>query len=277
MASSNRNVLLGLRLSSLGLWVVGTAAVLLGSHTLLVGMTSKVYSWSRYPNAVDEAVLTLTRGAMIGSLVIGAIGLLFGFYGRYFCLGVTTAVGTAGARVKLATVLEAASLLSGAALFGVTTFGSKLIASLPPMVEVTWMLFTGLAAYMARVQFHLFLRSLAEHVAPPLAAEVKGVSRLYLYVPGGYVLALGVFATGQFLNSSSDHPVYEACGIMFGWLIATVATAFALFMVWRWSGLIASLRTAVAAAVRHDEEVGDDDDPDAEYRRRYHKARAATA
>lgn len=277
MSSSIRNALIGLRLSSLGLWVVATAAVLLGSHTLLVGMTSKVYSWSRYPNAVDEAVLTLTRGAMIGCLVVGAIGLLLGFYGRYFCLRVTTADGTASARVKLATVLEGTSLLSGAALFVVSTFGSKWVTSLPPIVEVTWLLFTGLAAYISRVQFHLFTRSLAQVVAPPLAAEVQAVSRLYLYVPGGYVMALGVFAAGQFFNSSNDHPVYEAYGIVFGWLIATAATAFALFMVWRWSGLLASLRTAVTAAARRDQELGDDNDPDAEYRRRYHEPRAATA
>ena len=40
--------------------------------------------------------------------------------------------------------------------------------------------------------------------------------------------------------------------------------------------LLVVLPPAVALAARHEEEVGDDNDPDAEYRRRYHEAQAAT-
>ena len=222
-------------------------------------------------------MLSLTNGAMYGCLAAAGVGLVLGAFGRYACLGVSLPDGTAAARVKLATVLEVSSLLSGAAFIAASKFGPTLFGGLPPIVEVTWALFTGIAAYVARVKFHLFLRTLAEQFAPALVAEVKAVSRLYLYVPGGFILALGVYAGGQFLNSSREQPLGEAGGIVLAWLIGTVASAFGLFMVWRWAGLLSGLRTAATLAARHEEEVGDDTDPDAEYRRRYHQARAATA
>ncbi len=276
MPPCNRNLSVGLKFSSLGLWAVTTAAVLGVAATLLGAITSRSYtSFYSYHDEVGDAVLSLTRGAMYGCLAASGVGLVLGAFGRYACLRVTTADGTATARVKLATVLEVSSLLSGAAFIAASKFGPTLFGGLPPIVEVTWVLFTGIAAYTARVKFHLFLRTLSEQFAPPLVAEVKAVSRLYLYVPGGYVLALGVYAAGQSLNSSRDEPVYEASGIVLAWLIGTVATVFGIFMVWRWAGLLASLRTAVALAARHEEEVGDDNDPDAEYRRRYHAAQAA--
>jgi hypothetical protein len=277
MPSWNRNLLVGLRFSSLGLWAVATAAVLGVAATLLTAITSQSYhSWYGRRSDVDDAVLTLTNGAMYGCLAAAGVGLVLSAFGRYCCLRVTTSDGTAAARVKLATVLEVSSLLSGAAFIAASKFGPTLFGGLPPLVEVTWALFTGIAAYIARVQFHLFLRTLAQHFAPPLVAEVKAVSRLYLYVPGGYILAVGVSAAGQFLNPNGNAPVYEATGIVLAWLCATAATAFGLFMVWRWAGLLATLRTAVALAACHEEEVGDDNDPDAEYRRRYHAAQAAS-
>ncbi len=278
MPSWNRNLSVGLRFSSLGLWALATAAVLVVAFSLLTANTRPTYyGMYRNQDEVGGAILTLTNGAMYGCLAAAGVGLVLGAFGRYACLRMTLSDGTAAARVKLATVLEVSSLLSGAALIGVSWFGTKLIGPLPPIIEVTWALFTGIAAYISRVQFHLFLRTLAEQFAPPLVAEVKAVSRLYLYVPGGFVLALGVYAAGQVFNSSRDEPVFAASGIVLAWLTATVATVFGLFMVWRWAGLLTSLRTAVAVAAHHEEEVGDDNDPDAEYRRRYHAAQAATA
>jgi hypothetical protein len=271
--SSNHNVSVGLRFSSLGLWAVATAAVLALGISLLTALTRPTYyGIYGYQNEVTSTVLSLTNGAMYGCLAAAGVGLVLGAFGRYCCLRVTTGDGTATARIKLATVLEVSSLLSGAALVGVSWLGAKVIGPLPPIIEVTWALFTGIAAYTARVQFHLFLRTLAAHFAPPQVAEVKAVSRMYLYVPGAFVLALGVFAAGEFANSRGEQTLAEAGGRVLAWLIATAATVFGLFMVWRWAGLVASLRTAAALAARHEEEVGDDNDPDAEYRRRYHAA-----
>jgi hypothetical protein len=194
---------------------------------------------------------------------------VLGAFGRYCCLGISTADGTAAARIKLTTVLEISSLLSGAALIGVSWQGVKLIGPLPELVEVTWALFTGIAGYIARVQFHLFLRTLAERLAPALVAEVKAVSRLYLYVPGGFVLAIGVAAAGNFLNPSGEGAVYEAGGRLLAWLTATAAFVFGLFMVWRWSRLLHDLRRAVEQAETAEPHDDSEDDPDREYRRRY--------
>ncbi len=274
----NRNLLIGLRFSSLGLWAVATAAVLAVAIGLLSALTRPTYyGFYGYQNEVTSTVLTLTNGAMYGCLAAAGVGLVLGAFGRYACLGVSLPEGTATARVKLATVLEVTSLMSGAAFIAASKFGPTLFGSLPPMVEVTWVLFTGIAAYIARVKFHLFLRTLAQHFAPPQVAEVKAVSRMYLYVPGGFILALGVTAAGQFVNTSGEQAVYEAGGRVLAWLIATAATVFGIFMVWRWSGLLATLRTAVAQAPHHEQEVDADDDPDAdaEYRRRYLEAEAA--
>lgn len=270
MSSWSRNVTVGLRMSSLGLWAITTAAALTVAIALLSAITSSSVSyWLVYRDPIDTALLDLTRGAMYGCLAAAGVGLVLGAFGRYCCLRIETSDGTATARVKLATVLEVSSLLSGAALIGVTWLGVKLIGPLPPLVEVTWALFTGIAAYIARVQFHLFLRTLAGHVAPAQVAEVKAVSRLYLYVPGGYILALGVLAAGGHLNSSGDLPIFEAGGRMLAWLIATAASVFGLFMVWRWSGLLLELRKAMERAQTDEPIASAEDDPDREYRARY--------
>lgn len=270
MSSWNRNVSVGLRMSSLGLWALTTAAVLFVAVALLAAVTRPTYyGIYGYQNEVNTAVLSLTNGAVYGCLAAAGVGLVLGGFGRYCCLRVSTSDGTAAARIKLATVLEVCSRLSGAALLGVSWLGTKVIGPLPHLVETTWALFTGIAAYIARVQFHLFLRTLALHFAPPLMAEVKAVSRLYLYVPGGFILAIGVAAAGNFVNSSDELPVYEAGGRLLAWLIATAATVFGLFMAWRWGGLLGELRKGVMQAETDELLAGADDDPDREYRARY--------
>lgn len=268
MPSWNRNVSVGLRVSSLGLWALTTAVVLFVAVGVLNALTSEPYRYW-YHNDVDSSLLTLTRGAMYGCLAAAGVGLVLGAFGRYCCLRASMTDGTAIARIKLATVLEVSSLLSGGALIGVSWLGTKVIGPLPHLVETTWALFSGIAAYIARVQFHLFLRTLAGHVAPALVAEVKAVSRLYLYVPGGYVLSLGVVAAGNFLNPSGEGAVYEAGGRLLAWLVATAASVFGLFMVWRWGRLLLELRQAVAQAETDEQFAGSEDDPDREYRARY--------
>ncbi len=270
MPSWNRNVSVGLRMSSLGLWALTTAAVLTVAIGLLSAITYREYGPRLgYGSDVEDAVIELTRGGMYGCLAAAGVGLVLGAFGRYCCLRASMTDGTAVARIKLATVLEVSSLLSGAALIGVSWLGTKVIGPLPHLVETTWALFTGIAAYLARVQFHLFLRTLALHFAPPLMAEVKAVSRLYLYVPGGFIVAIGVAAAGNFVNSSDELPVYEAGGRLLAWLIATAATVFGLFMAWRWGGLLGELRKGVMQAETDELLAGADDDPDREYRARY--------
>lgn len=266
----SRDVSVGLRMSSLGLWGVTTAAVLFLAIALLSALTRPTYyGMYGYQDEVTSTVLSLTRGAMYGCLAAAGVGLLLGAFGRYCCLRASMSDDRAAARAKLTTILEVSSLLSGATLIGVSWLGVKVIGPLPPMIEVTWGLFTGIAAYISRVQFHLFLRTLAGHLAPMLVAEVYAVSRLYLYVPGGYILALGVCAAGGFANTSGELPVYEAGGRMLAWLIATAATVFGLFMVWRWSALLVALRKAVVQSETDELLTGAEDDPDREYRARY--------
>jgi len=269
VANPYRNMLLGLRLSSVGLWAVTTAAVLGVSISLLASVAAPHAYSIYYPSSRDTVILELVTGARHGCLVVLALGLLLGLVGRGRFLASPADRRVAHPRVLLATILEGSSLLSGTALLVLTQFGKGFVAGLPPLVEVTWVLFTGLAAYIARVQFHLYARSLAESFAPPLTAEVKAISRLYLYVPGGFVLALGVVAGGEFLGSKDRGSEFEAYGVVLGWLIATAATAFGLFMVWRWDGLLAGLRKAVILTHQQESETAEPDDPDAEYRRRY--------
>lgn len=273
MTNPYRNLLLGLRLSSVGLWAVATAAVLILSLALFANVTSRTYSWAD-SSAKDVALHDLIQGGLTGCMIIAGLGLLLGLAGRGRCLATTADLRVAHPRVLLATILEGSSVLSLTALLLLTHCGKAIVASVPPLVEVTWVLFTGLAAYIARVQFHLYTRSLADAFAPPLAAEVKAISRLYLYVPGAFVLALGAAAAGEFLGSKERNSAYEAYGMALAWLIGTAATAFGLFMVWRWDGLLAGLRNGVILTQQQESETADPDDPDAEYRRRYLAARS---
>jgi hypothetical protein len=142
----------------------------------------------------------------------------------------------------------------------------------PPWLAPTWMLFVWVTAYLARMQFLRFTHSLAEYIAPPLVTEAKAVQRLYLYVPGGFLLAFGVTAGGAVAKSYTGDDFYTAAGVALAWLVGTVATLFGLFMLWRWSELIVGLRKAVAHFTREQAVAADADDPDAEYRHRHFDA-----
>lgn len=266
MNPSYRKVLIGLKLSSVGLWLVAMSAVLLTSLEL--------YSAARLSRDGVHyfSVVLMVRYTEYGCLGLIAIGLILGFVGRCFCLPVPAAAGTAPARIGLAVIFEACSLLSLAALVGVSFLP---LAALPSIVPMTWMGFIWLTAYLARMQFLRFARALAEHVRPSLLPEAVAVQRLYLYVPGGFLLAFGVAAASTLLRSGPGDNLYPTLGVLLGWLIATAATLFGVFMAWRWSELLVGLRKAVAKAAELP--VHSEDDPDAEYLARHRAAEAGVS
>lgn len=257
MNSPYRKLLLGLRLSSVGLWAVSMSVIILLSMTLLL---KSVGDYT--PGWMTVALMTqYTSYACLG---LGGLGLVVGFVGRCCCLPVPAAAGAAPARIGLAVIFEACSLLSAVALVVVA------FLPLPPLrsfVPLTWMGFILLTAYVARVQFLRFARALAEHADQSLLAEVQAVQRLYLYVPCGFLLAYGIAAAGTVVRSSTGDDAFEACGIVLGWLAATAATIVGVIAVWRWAGLLVGLRKAVIRAERQEHES--EADPDREYRARY--------
>lgn len=257
VTSPYRKVLAGLRLSSVGLWLVALSVVLITSLALYSSLHI-------HRDGVHYfAVAAMARNIEYGGLGLIAVGLLLGFVGRCLCLPVPPAAGTAPARIGLAVIFEACSLLSAAAFVGVVY-----LLPLPSVVSLTWCLFSWLTAYLARVKFLQFARSLAEHLDPALVPEAKAVQRLYLYVPGGFILSYGVAAAGVLLRSNTGDGLYEAIGVFLGWLVASAATLFGIIGVWRWGGLLVGLRKAV---MRTKFVVADDasDDPDRPYLERY--------
>lgn len=259
MTSPYRKVLLGLRLSSVGLWTVTTNVVLLLSMMLLLKCTGP-YT----PGWMTVALMTPYVSYVC--LGIGGLGLVIGFVGRCCCLSVPAAAGAAPARIGLAVIFEACSLLSAAALVGAVFLP---LAALPSFVPLTWMGFIWLTAYVARMQFLRFTRALAEHVDPSMVPEAKAVQRLYLYVPGGFILAFGIATAGTLFRLMFSDDVPVACGMVLGWLVTTAVTMFGVIGVWRWSCLLVGLRKAVVRAEHHELHVGGEDDPDREYRARY--------
>jgi hypothetical protein len=259
VTSSYRKVLVGLRLSSMGLWLVALGLVLMLSITLYFQVVGKGMPY-------NPAVVTATNSLLYVGLGLAALGLLVGFVGRCFCLPVPAAAGTAPARTGLAVIFEACSLLSAAGLLL-----AAYLFPLPSVITLTWSLFAGLTAYFARVQFLRFALALIGHLHPTLARVALAVQRLYLYVPGGLLLALGIAAGGKAL-SAKPGDFNEVCGYLIAWLIASAATLFAVFMVWRWSELLVGLRKAVATVAELP--VHSEDDPDAEYLARYRAAEA---
>lgn len=258
MSSSHRKVLLGLRLSSIGLTLVAAAAVLMTALTLYVG----VY-YTRDAVLYQPAVTTL-RAIQLGCLVLLAAGLVAGLVGRCFCLAVPAAVRTAPARIGLAVVFEACGLLSGTLLF----VAVYLFTPIPRLVFLPALLFTLLTGYFSQVYFLRFAYALAEHAAPPLLPEVVAVQRLYLYAPGGFLLAFGVRTAGTLIGYSSGDWAADACAGLIAWLINSAAAVFSLYGVWRWAGMLAGLRQAVARTDLAGTSA-DTDDPDREYRKRY--------
>lgn len=259
MTASYQKVLSGLRLSSIGLWLVAMSVVLLTS----VGLYSNLYL---YRDGVHSfAVALIVPNIQYGSFGLCGLGLVVGFVGRCLCLPVPAAAGSAPARIGLTVIFEACSLLSAAALIGVAFLP---LPPLPSYIPLTWTLFIGLTAYIARMQFLRFARSLAEHLNPSLVPEAKAVRRLYLYVPGGFILAYGIAAGSVFLQSSTGDDFYKTIGMLLGWLVATAATVLGVIGVWRWSGLLAGLRKAVVRTkVVYSGNAADD--PDREYRSHY--------
>jgi hypothetical protein len=265
---SYRKVLIGLTLSSVGLWLVAAGAALTLSLQLLSQATATRWNYDPSPSTI--IVVLTTRNLSYVGIGLGALGLLTGFVGRCLCLTVPPAVTSAPARIRMAVIFEACSLLSGTALLGLTLL---LARPLPSLVAVTWTLFTGVTVYLARMQFLRFARTLAEHVGPSLRPEVAGVQRLFLYVPCGFLLAFGVVAAERaFASNTLSDDTIQAGVTVFAWLICSAATLFTVFMAWRWSELLVGLRKAVATFV--EVPVESEDDPDREYLARYRAAEA---
>lgn len=260
-------VLSGLRLSSIGVWAVASAAALLLSLMLLSQVTSRS---TYYFNAsqTDRIIVEARCQLALVAAGVGVIGLLIGYVGRRHCMSVPGTV--ASARIRLALVFEVCSLLSATAFVGVSSF-----TRLQPFVEFTWVVFSCMTAYIARMKHLQFAHSLAEAIAPALVPEVTAVQRLYLYVPGGFIMAVGMVPTGNSLASFTRNDAFEAGGVIFAWLTATAAAVFGVILVWRWTAMLTNLRTAVSQCERLEPELNAEDDPDREYRERYRRGELA--
>lgn len=258
MSGTHRKVLLGLRLSSIGLTLVAAAAVLMTALTLYVGV------YYTRDAVLYQTAVTMLHAIQLGCCVLLAVGLVTEFVGHCLCLSVPAMVRTAPARIGLAVVFEACGLLSGTLLF----VAVYLFTPIPRFVFLPALLFTLLTGYFSQVYFLRFAYALAEHAAPPLLPEVVAVQRLYLYAPGGFLLAFGVRTAGTLIGYSSGDWTADACTKLIAWLINTAAAVFSLYGVWRWAGMLAGLRKA-AARTDLSETPAADDDPDREYREQY--------
>jgi hypothetical protein len=223
-----------------------------------------------HPNYFFASVVAVKYGLLNLSTMLAGIGLVGGFVGRCLCLRVPAVVVGALARVRLAVVFELCSLLS----FGVF-FVLRIWLRLPPIFEATPMLFSLLTAYIARIQFLRFTHTLAEHVDPKRLPNVTAVQRLYLYVPGAFFMAFGVYAVGNLFATGMNDEVIRAYGAIASWLIVSAALIAGVIAVWRCSMMLHGLRNATTAEDAA-QLTGHPDDPDAEYRRRYTAAEGAT-
>lgn len=256
MTTPLAKVQLGLRLCSAALWIV-TGGVLLFLSAVLYAETHRQPYFYYSPSGRSD-VLEMTEHISVSCGWMVAFGLVVGFIGRFLCLAMPEPA-LAG-RARLAVVFEACGVLSAAGFL----FASK-FARLPEIVEVTFVLFSGVTAYIGRMQFLRFTRALAERIAPARVPKVVGVQRMFLYVPGGFLLAFGVLTGGAILNRHTDYDFADEFCSFFAWLIASAALVAALVGVGRWGVLLHGMRASVTEFARQQAE----DDPDAEYRRRY--------
>jgi hypothetical protein len=256
-------VQLGLRLCSAALWIV-TGAVLLFLSVVLYALTHRTsYFYStNYPGRSDVMDMTEQIALSCGWMV--AFGLVVGFFGRFLCLAMPDA--TLAGRARLAVIFEGCGVLSAAGFMVATRYGR-----LPEIVDATFALFSVLTMYIGRMQFLRFTRSLAERIAPARVPKVVGVQRMFLYVPCAFLLAVGVSAAGAIIIRHTDYDFAPEFANFFTWLIASVAFVAATLGVLRWGVLLNGMRASVAEFARQQVEEPTDDDPDAEYRRRYNE------
>lgn len=254
-------VQLSLRLCSAALWIV-TGAVLLFLCVALYAQTRS--SGFYYSPAGRSDVLDMTEQIAVSCGWMAAFGLVVGFLGRFLCLAMPDA--TLAGRARLAVILEGCGVLSAAGFLVASKY-----ARLPEIVEATFLLFSVITAYTGRMQFLRFTRALAEQIAPARVPKVVGVQRMFLYVPCAFLLAVGVSAAGAIVTRYTDYDFAPEFATFFAWLIASAALVAALIGVLWWGVLLHGMRASVAEFARQQVDATTDDDPDAEYRRRYNE------